>query len=186
MGRGGEHFYMSDTYKVQPDMITLAKGLGNGAPIGAVLTSDPVASSVQGKIHFNTFGGDPLQSAQALATIETIEQENLIKNALKVGKQLKLGFQEFAKRFPFIGDVRGRGLLIGLELVENLETKEHSPQKTIQLMEYLKNEGVLVGKGGLYGNVIRIAPPLSLTHSEAQEILRAFEKSLDLVQNQSF
>lgn len=178
VGRLGKNFCGISDAGVSADIVTMAKGLGNGAPVGAMVTKAEYAKSLSGKLHFNTFGGDPFQSMQAKTVLEILENEKLIENADKVGGFLKEGFKSLQKDFPLIGDVRGRGLLIGLELVKDLKTKTPASDETTNLIDAAKDQGLLIGKGGLYGNVIRVAPPLSLTMEQAKELLQKFEKAL--------
>lgn len=177
-GRCGESYLLTKELNIDADIITMAKGLGNGAPIGAVLMKGEISSSLTGKLYFNTFSGDPYQSAQVLKTIEIIEEENLIHNAREIGDHLKSKLSELMKKYEIVGDVRGRGLLLGIELVKNKKTKEYAKEECSELMELLKDKGILVGKGGLFGNVIRIAPSLSINKNQADFLLKAFEESL--------
>jgi len=180
VGRTGLHFFAIEDSGVEPDIISMAKGIGNGAPMGAIIARAEVADSLKGKLHFNTFGGDPYQAMQAATTIDIIRDEGLIENANKMGRYLKEGLQELQKSFPVIGDIRGRGLLLGLELVKNQKTKEVASAEAAQILEFAKEEKLLIGKGGLFANVIRLAPPLNISKAECDELLgkmkRAFEK----------
>jgi 4-aminobutyrate aminotransferase-like enzyme len=171
IGRTGKHFFAIEESGVVPDMITTAKGLGNGAPIAALLSTKECAEALRGKMHFNTFAGDPYQSMQATVVVEEAGQESYIAQVAKRGKQLKAGLQELAEEFPLIGEVRGRGLMLGLELVEDRQTKAPAPARCERLLGRCKEELLLVGKGGLYGNVIRIAPPLCISEGEVEEML---------------
>jgi 4-aminobutyrate aminotransferase-like enzyme len=179
VGRLGNHFFAIEESGVEPDLITAAKGLGNGAPIGAVIAKEEVADSMKGKLHFNTFGGDPYQTMQAAETIDIIEDENLVENAWKRGAYLKEGFTELKRDFPVIGDIRGRGLMLGLELVKDRQTREPATQETARLMDLAKENQLLLGKGGLWGSVIRIAPALNITHEECDEVLEKLRKSFE-------
>jgi 4-aminobutyrate aminotransferase-like enzyme len=181
IGRTGEGFFGIEAVGVRPDFISCAKGLGNGAPIGAVIAKGSHADTLGGKLHFNTFGGDPYQSMQAAETIDIVLEEGLIQNAKKVGGRLKEGAQALQKDFPIIGDVRGRGLMVGLEFVKDPRTKEPAPQEAVRILNLAKDEGLLVGKGGLRGNVIRLAPPLSINAEECEEVLTRFRKILQKV-----
>ncbi|MCP5054219.1 MAG: aspartate aminotransferase family protein, partial [bacterium] len=178
-GRLGKHFFAIEESGVVPDIITTAKGFGNGAPIGAVVAKTEVAESLRGMLHFNTFGGDPYQSMQAAETIDIIMDEKLIENAAQMGNHLKDGLRELQNRFPVIGDVRGRGLLVGFELVKDPVTKEPAPKETVRIMELAKNNQLLIGKGGMKGNVIRLAPPLNITKDECDEVLTKLRSSFE-------
>jgi 4-aminobutyrate aminotransferase-like enzyme len=180
-GRLGKHYFAIEEAGIIPDIITTAKGFGNGAPIGAVIAKSEVADALAGKLHFNTFGGDPYQAMQAAETIDIIRDENLIENAALMGKYLNEGFLALQNEFPLIGDVRGRGLCVGLELVKDRKTKVHAKEEMLKLMEATKNNGLLIGKGGLSGNIVRIAPPMNITRSECDSILAKMRKSLSEV-----
>ena len=182
IGRCGRVFSPKEI-GIKADMITLAKGLGNGAPIGATLMSSEVSDSMAGKFYFNTFGGDPYQAAQAHMNINIIHDELLIEQASKMGHFLKEGLLELQKRYSIIGDVRGRGLLLGIELVKDKLSKEHAPGAVLQLLELSRNAGLLLGKGGLRGNVVRIAPPLSISKSQCEDIIRILDQSFAVIDN---
>ena len=170
-GRTGEHFWGFEGHGVVPDIVTMAKSMGNGAPIAAVVTTSKIAKALTDRIHFNTFGGNPVSCACAKAVLEVMEREDLQTNAREVGKLLLEGFRGLSERHPLIGDVRGSGLMIGVELVRDRETKEHASEETAALMERAKEAGLLIGKGGLRGNVIRIKPPLCLTAADVDFVL---------------
>ncbi|MBT6326156.1 MAG: aminotransferase class III-fold pyridoxal phosphate-dependent enzyme, partial [Bdellovibrionales bacterium] len=178
VGRTGENFFAIEDSNITPDIITMAKGLGSGAPIGALIAKSEVADSLKGKLHFNTFGGDPYQSMQASTVIDIIKEEELIKNAKEQGSYLKDSLNEMKKEFPMIGDVRGRGLLLGIEMVKDPITKEIAPQETARLMDLTKDEKLLLGKGGLYGNIVRLAPSLTITRKECDQLLSRFANAL--------
>jgi len=178
VGRTGKTFFAIEADGIEPDMITMAKGIGNGAPVGAVIAKPEIAEHMKGKLHFNTFGGDPYQAMQANEVISIIQDENLIENADNIGAYLKEGFKEMQKDFPIIGDVRGKGLMVGLELVTDPKTKEPATAETAELMELAKNEGILIGKGGLLGNVIRMTPSLAMAKEEADELLTGMKNAL--------
>lgn len=178
LGRTGDAFFAIEAAGVRPDFITMAKGLGSGAPIGACIAKGSAADSMSKRLHFNTFGGDPYQTMQAALVIDIIREEDLIANAKRVGAKLIEGFRSFAGEFPLIGDVRGRGLMIGLELVRDRKTKLPAHDETVKLLNLAKDQGLLLGKGGLKGNVIRVAPPLTLNEDEADEVLTRFKRAL--------
>lgn len=177
VGRTGKDFFMSSTIGIKPDIITMAKGIGNGAPVGAVVARPELAETLKGKAHFNTFGGDPYQAMQAREVISIIEDEDLIGNADRMGEYLFAGFRDMQKDFPIIGDIRGRGLLIGLELVTDRKTKAPAIKETTDMMEFAKSEGILIGKGSLLGNVIRMAPSLAITQEECDELLKGMRNA---------
>jgi 4-aminobutyrate aminotransferase-like enzyme len=179
VGRLGKHFFAIEDSGVVPDIITAAKGLGNGAPIGAVIAKSDAADSLKGKLHFNTYGGDPYQSMQAAETIDIVLDEHLMENADRMGAYLKEGLRELQTDFPVIGDVRGRGLMLGLELVKDPATKDPATPETARLMDLAKDNGLLLGKGGLWGSIIRIAPSLNITKEECDEVLTKLRRSLE-------
>jgi alanine-glyoxylate transaminase/(R)-3-amino-2-methylpropionate-pyruvate transaminase len=184
-GRCGQHFLASKSLGIDADIITMAKGFGNGAAIGGVVMKAELADALNGKMYFNTFAGDPFQTMQALTTMEIIDAENLIENARVMGDYLRAGLQELQTKHALIGDVRGRGLLVGIELVKDRETKEYATTETNQLMEQCKMRGVLIGKGGLFGNVVRLAPALSITKAQADQLLAVLDESLAAIEKQS-
>lgn len=175
-GRTGEHFWGYQAHGIVPDVITFAKGLGNGLAIGGIAGRAEVIDSLQAN-SMSTFGGNPLATAGAKATIDYVLAHDLQGNALKMGGRLMAGLQGVAERTPAIGEVRGRGLMIGVELVA-APTNEPSPKAALLVQEAAKARGLLVGKGGLYGNVLRIAPPLTLTEAEAEEGLARLEDAI--------
>ena len=178
-GRTGEHFWGIEAHGVVPDMITFAKGIGNGLSIGGVVAGRELMDSLPAA-SISTFGGNPLVTAGALANLKYLLDHDLQANALVRGQQLMAGLRELPSAYPMVGDVRGKGLMIGLDLVLP-GTKTPDPSAALAVMEQTKAQGLLIGKGGLYGNVIRIAPPLSLTLDEAAEGLDILVKSIDAV-----
>jgi len=166
-GRTGEHFWGMDAHGVEPDMITFAKGLGNGLSMGGVIARAEIMDSVKAN-HISTFGGNPLSTAGALANLDYVLSHDLQENASKVGQQLRNDLDRLATEVPEIGEVRGKGLMLGVELVE-AGSKIPNTAMAGRVLEAAKDEGLLIGKGGLYGNVLRIAPPLTLTAEEATE-----------------
>lgn len=177
-GRCGGDIFLTKSLGIDADMVTMAKGFGNGAAIGATLLTTEISDSMKGKAFFNTFGGDPYQTTQAKLTLEIIREEKLVQNAKEVGSYLKDGMTQLMKTHALIGDVRGRGLLLGMELVKDRNTKEYATQETLDLMEKCREKGVLVGRGGLFGNVLRVAPPLTITKKDADRLLKAIDESL--------
>jgi alanine-glyoxylate transaminase/(R)-3-amino-2-methylpropionate-pyruvate transaminase len=177
-GRTGDHYWGFENFGVVPDIVTMAKGIGNGFPLAAVTTRRDIAQKLTERSHINTFGGNPLAMAAGLAVLDVIDQERLQENARVVGAQLRAGLEELATRHRVIGDVRGRGLMLGVELVRDRGTKEPAREETTELFEQLRQLGVLVGKGGLFGNVLRIKPPLCITAADVDYALAAMEQSL--------
>jgi len=177
-GRCGGAFLLSRELGIDADLISMAKGLGNGAAIGAVLMKTGDAKALAGKLYFNTFGGDPYQTAQARVNMDVIREENLIANAHAMGQRLLDGLEQLKTRHTLIGDVRGRGLLLGVELVKDRKSKAFASAEATRVMEKCKEKGLLLGKGGLMGNVIRIAPPLSINAEQIDEMLKVIDQAL--------
>jgi 4-aminobutyrate aminotransferase len=166
-GRTGEHFWGYEAHGIVPDMITFAKGLGNGLAIGGVIARGDIMDVVKAN-SISTFGGNPLATAGALANLDYLLEHDLQANAFKVGQQLRASLDDLAEQLPNIGDVRGKGLMIGVEFVRP-GSKDPDSGVTTRVMEEARTGGLLIGKGGLFGNVLRIAPPLSVTSEEAAE-----------------
>ncbi len=175
-GRTGQRMFGIEHWQVEPDIITMAKGMANGLPIGATIARTDIADSFTG-LTISTFGGNPVSMAAALATIQEIEEENLAENAHIMGGYLRQGLEDLQQKYPAIGDVRGMGLMQALEFVGENKT----PDATIvaRLMEETKKDGVLIGKGGLHGNVARIAPALNISKSEVDDFLRVLDGALE-------
>ena len=162
-------------------MVVMAKGIGNGAPLGAMTTRPEIAKPMSTCLHFNTFGGNPVSMAQGIATIDIIDEENIQQNALNVGTHLKNRLLELQDQHALIGEVRGMGLMLGMELVKDRTTKEPATQETADVHELAKDRSLLLGKGGLYGNVIRIKPPMCLTKDDADFLVECLGEVLAIV-----
>jgi 4-aminobutyrate aminotransferase-like enzyme len=175
-GRTGGKWFGIEHWGVEPDIITTAKGMANGTPIGATIATPEIADSLKG-LTISTFGGNPVTARAAKATIDFLESEKLLENAQVVGEYLKDRLKELQEKFPLIGDVRGMGLMQGVELVRNRKTKEPAVEETKRLMDQAKDNGLIIGKGGLYGNVIRISPALTCTRTDVDIALRLLERS---------
>lgn len=173
-GRTGDKWFGIEHTNVKPDIITSAKGMANGVPIGWTIATSEVADKFPG-LTFATFGGNPVSTAAALAVIKLIEDEDLRSNARVVGAYLRERLEELKEKYPIIGDVRGMGLMQGLELVKNRETKEPAPEAVLKVFEETKRRGVLIGKGGLYGNVIRTGMMLNSTPDQVDELIAALD-----------
>lgn len=176
-GRTGDHWCGIEHWDVEPEIMTFAKGIANGIPLGATIATTEVADAFTGS-SISTFGGNPVSMVAAEASLDVMERENTPKRSAERGQQLRQHLEAFQDQYPFIGDVRGMGLMQALELVEDRNTKEPSPGKTLQLLEATKRQGLLVGKGGLYGNVIRLAPSMLITEAEIEDGCRQLEKAL--------
>jgi 4-aminobutyrate aminotransferase-like enzyme len=176
-GRTGDKWFGIEHWNVEPDIITSAKGMGNGVPIGMTIATSEVADKFPG-LTFSTFGGNPVSMAAALAVIRVVEEENLRRNATETGGYLRRRLEELQERHAVIGDVRGMGLMQALELVKDRETKEPHPEAVLRVFEGTKQRGVLIGKGGLYGNVIRLGLPLVATPDHVDELISALDSAL--------
>src|SRR5882672_7166809 len=174
-GRTGTHFWGFENQGVIPDIVTMAKGIGNGCPLAAVVTTPKIAAVLAKRIHFNTFGGNPVVCAIGKAVLEVIERENLQENSLKLGRRVLSGLEKLKDKYEIIGDVRGKGLMLGIELVKNRVTKEPAKAECAQILELCKGMGLLLGKGGLHGSVIRFAPPMCITKADADFMLEVFD-----------
>jgi 4-aminobutyrate aminotransferase len=176
-GRLGDTYWGIDGWDVRPDAIVCAKGLGNGMAIGAVLGRADMVDSLRAN-SISTFGGNPLATTYALANLENIEEQDLQSNAFRVGKLLMDGLKPLEDRFDIVGEVRGKGLMVAMEMVEDGESKRPNVEATARLMEACKDRGLLIGKGGLYGNVIRMAPPLVITEDDATRAIETIEAAV--------
>jgi len=180
-GRTGEKFWGFENWGVVPDIVTMAKGIGNGFPLGAMTTRDEISAVLKGRLHFNTFGGNPLAMTQGLATLEVIDEEKMQGNAKEVGGYLKGLLLEMKERFALIGDVRGLGLMLGMELVKDRGTKEPAAIETAEILELARERHVVLGRGGIHGNVLRIKPPLCVTKGDAEYLVSVLEECLEIL-----
>src|SRR6185369_16550413 len=181
-GRTGEHYWGFENSGVVPDIVTMAKGIGNGWPLAAVTTRREIAEALTQRIHFNTFGGNPVSMAAGLAVLDIIDEDGLQENSRVVGGRLKAGLEELQTRHRLIGDVRGMGLMLGCELVRDRETKEPAVQETLAVWEAMREMGVLVGKGGLFGNTLRIKPPMCVTAADVDFTVEVLDAALTRVE----
>jgi alanine-glyoxylate transaminase/(R)-3-amino-2-methylpropionate-pyruvate transaminase len=177
-GRTGTHFWGFETQGVIPDIVTMAKGIGNGCPLAAVVTTPQIAAALTQRVHFNTFGGNPVVCAQGKAVLEVIKRENLQANSRRVGAAIMAGLEKLKVKHNVIGDVRGKGLLLGLELVKDRATKEPAQAETARVVETCRDLGLLLGKGGLWGQTIRIAPPMCVSAADADFLIDALDAAL--------
>ena len=154
--------------------MTFAKGLANGAPIGVTIATPEVADSFKA-LTISTFGGNPVSTRGGLATLKYIEEHNIVKHVEKVGKYLRKKLLELKDKYPLIGEVRGKGLMLGMELVK--DRKEPAVNEILKLFENTKKRRLLIGKGGLYGNVVRIAPPMIADNSVVDEAVKILDQA---------
>ncbi len=180
-GRTGDHYWGFERFGVVPDMVTTAKGIANGAPLSAVVTRPAIAEKMTQRLHFNTFGGNPVSIAQGLAVLDVIEREKLRENAREQGGYLTDRLRELQDRHALIGQVRGAGLLIGVELVRDRTTREPAKAEAVEILELARERGLLLGKSGLDGNVIRITPPMCVTRDDCAFIIDCLDECLTLV-----
>ena len=181
-GRTGDHYWGFQSFGVVPDIVTMAKGIGNGAPLAAVTTRRDIASVLTQRVHFNTFGGNPVSMSAGLAVLDAIDEDGLQENSKIVGGRFKQGLKELQTRHRLIGDVRGMGLMLGTELVRDRGTKEPAKEETLQILEIAREHGVLLGKGGLDGNVLRIKPPMCLTAQDVDFALEVLDVAIGRVE----
>jgi 4-aminobutyrate aminotransferase len=177
-GRTGKKWFGIEHWEVEPDIMTGAKGMANGAPIGWTITRPEIADAYTG-LTISTFGGNPVSCAAAKATVELIEEDRLMDNAAEVGARFRNGLEGLKEKYNAIGDVRGMGLMQAIELVKDRKTKEHDPDLTNRLMDRARENGLLVGKGGIAGNVIRMSPPLNITKNDVDQAIGILDKSLE-------
>ncbi len=175
-GRTGRKWFGIEQYGVKPDIIVAAKSLGNGHPIGATVARAVIADSFKGST-IATFGGNPVTMAVARTVVDIIEKDRLADNAAVVGGHLRARLDGLAEKHGAIGEVRGMGLMQGVELVKDRKTKEPAPEAAAAVLESAKDHGLIVGKGGLYGNVLRISPPLTVTTEDADQAADVLDKA---------
>jgi 4-aminobutyrate aminotransferase len=176
-GRTGDKWFGIEHWGVEPEIMTMAKGVANGLPMGVTIAVDEVAASLKA-LSISTFGGNPVSCTAALATLEVMEAEQIPARAARLGGRLRAGLEDLARRHPVIGEVRGMGLMQALELVEDRRSKAPAPARATQLLERTREAGLLLGKGGLYGNVIRISPPMLVSEAEVDSAVAMLDGAL--------
>jgi 4-aminobutyrate aminotransferase-like enzyme len=178
-GRTGAGLWGFTRHSVVPDIVTMGKPMGNGFPMGGIATRATLLDRFAAEVkYFNTFGGNPVAAAAGLAVLDVIRDEELVKNANRVGGYLMNGLREIGNRHMQIGDVRGSGLFIGLELVGDRDAKEPAPEIASQLINRLRHRGILIGAAGRWGNTLKIRPPLCFTRDNADMFIAACDKVL--------
>ncbi|MFN2105653.1 MAG: aminotransferase class III-fold pyridoxal phosphate-dependent enzyme, partial [Candidatus Promineifilaceae bacterium] len=178
-GRVGSHFWGFETQGVVPDIVTMGKPIGNGHPLAAVATTRAIADAfANGMEYFNTFGGNPVSCAVGSAVLDVIEDEKLQENALRVGAHLLDGLRGLMDRHPLVGDVRGLGLFIGVELVRDRETLEPAAGEASYIVERMKEQGILLSIDGPLHNVLKLKPPIVFTKEDADFLVRTLDKVL--------
>ncbi|NJN94862.1 MAG: aspartate aminotransferase family protein [Anaerolineales bacterium] len=185
-GRTGDKWFGIEHWEVEPDIMTMAKGIANGLPLGNTITTEAIAQGMVGQgLTISTFGGNPLSTAASLATIEVMETEATPQHIGEAGALLRAGLEKLQEKYPLIGDVRGMGLMQGVEMVKDRQTKEPAPEAVVAVFEQTRARGLLIGKGGMYGNVLRIAPPLIATQEQVEEALNILDHAFAQVQELS-
>lgn len=185
-GRTGDKWFGIEHWDVVPDIMTMAKGIANGLPMGNTITTAEIAESTAGKgLTISTFGGNPVAAAASLATIEVMEEQAIPQHVAKVSQRFRTGLEKLWEKYPLIGEVRGLGLMQGVEMVKDRQSKEPAPQEVNHLFEETRQRGLLIGKGGLYGNVLRISPPLTATEEHIDEGLEILDHAFAQVQEVS-
>jgi 4-aminobutyrate aminotransferase-like enzyme len=178
-GRSGSQLWSFQPSGIEPDMVVMGKPMGNGFPVAALVASSGVLAAVPEEVElFSTFGGNPVACAAALAVLAVIEEEGLVRNAAEVGGYLRDGLLELQRRHPVIGDVRGEGLLLGAELVEDAATLVPAAGRAHQVTEAMRDRGVLLGTTGPAGNVLKIRPPLVFRRDQADLLLETLDAVL--------
>ena len=183
-GRTGQHLFGIQHWNVEPDAMVFAKGLANGFAIGAFITRSEIADSYKGP-NISTFGGNPLSMVAAMANVQYIREHDLIGNAERMGRILWDGMMELQAKHPIVGDVRGKGLMVGVELVRDRASKAPAAEETARVMEHCKDAGVLIGRGGLYSNVLRLTPPLVVNADDVRRALKALDGAFAAVEKSS-
>jgi len=167
---------------VEPDIITMAKGFAGGVPIGGFVTRPGIASGYAMHDSFSTFGGNPLSCAAAVAVLDIIEESGYIDRAARMGGHLSESLNDLMRKHRLIGQVRGQGMMQGVELVRDRSTKEPATEEMARVMEECKSRGLLIGRGGIAGNVIRIQPPLELGREQADRACAILDEALTAVE----
>ncbi|MEO1191806.1 MAG: aspartate aminotransferase family protein [Pseudomonadota bacterium] len=180
-GRTGDHYWGFEADGVVPDIVVAAKGLGNGFPIGAVIARAEVAAPMSEKFMFHTYGANPTSCAAARAVLAVLDQERLQENAKTVGSALLQRLQDLQQRHPAIGDVRGRGLMLAIEMVKDRETKTPDPETTAQVFEHCRAEGLILSKSGPTRSTLRMVPPLCLTLEDVERTAEALHAAFSAV-----
>jgi 4-aminobutyrate aminotransferase-like enzyme len=179
-GRTGTHFWAFESYGVVPDIVVLGKPIGNGHPIGAVVTTREIADSFDnGMEFFSTFGGNNVSCAIGLEVLRVVIEEQLQTHALKIGERLLTGLVEMKSRHELIGDVRGSGLFLGVELVKDRKTLEPATGEANEIVNRIRAERILLGTDGPYHNVLKIRPPMPFDEGNAERLLKTLDSILD-------
>ena len=181
--RLGDNMWAFEDSDVIPDIVTIGKPMGDGHPLAAVVTTPAIAGEFARKFdYFNTFGGNPVSAAVGLAVLDVIEQEHILQNVHDVGTYLKQGLKNLAQKYPLIGDVRGKGLFYGVELVTDQDSPEPAENEAMRIREDLRENGLLLSVTGRLNNVLKIRPPMVFSKNNADELLGKLGQALDSIQ----
>jgi alanine-glyoxylate transaminase/(R)-3-amino-2-methylpropionate-pyruvate transaminase len=178
-GKTGTALWGFEQHGVVPDIVVLGKGIGNGMPLGAVVARRAVAEAMAGKFIFHTYGANPVSCAAGRAVLRVIREDRLVENARTVGAALKAELQRLQQRHPVIGDVRGQGFMLAMELVEDRQTKTPAPEATAAVFEATRRNGIVLSKSGNFRNILRIVPPLCLSMDDVAPVAEALNRSFD-------
>lgn len=175
-GRTGDKWFGIEHWGVEPDIMTMAKGIANGMPVGATIAKEEIANSFTG-LSLATYGGNPVSMAATQATLDVMADENVPARAAKLGAILREHLEGFKEKYQAIGDVRGMGLMQAIEFVKDRQSKEPDPETTVRFMEAAKKHNLLIGKGGRWGNVLRIAPPMLISETDLRKGIEIMDKA---------
>ncbi len=182
VGRPGSHFWGFGAFDVQPDIVTIGKPIGNGHPIGVIVTRREILAKFNAYMpFFSTFGGNPVSAAAGLAVLQVIDRQKLQQNAAETSAYIKAGIRDLAERQSLIGDVRGSGLLIGIDLVLDRETREPASTAAKQVFNHMRDNGVLIGTAGPYRNVLKIRPPMTFNKTHADQLINTLAEALSVL-----
>ena len=173
--RTGDNYWGFESEDIIPDIVVVAKGMGNGYPLGAVIAKRQIAEVLKDKFYFNTYGANPTSCAAGRAVLQVLKEEKLQENARRVGAALKKRLLELQGKYPIIGDVRGKGLMLSLELVKDRQTKEPAVEEAANIIEMTRHQGLVISKSGGYKNCLRLMPPLCLSIEDIDYIISALD-----------
>ena len=178
-GRTGSHYWGFEAHDVMPEVVVMAKGIGNGFPLGAVVAQRHVADALQGKFLFHTYGASPMACAAGRAVLKVIDDEKLQDNARRVGAALRAVLERLKERHAIVGDVRGRGMMQAIELVRDRRSKAPATEETAEIFERTREHGLIVSKSGAHKNILRMVPPMCLQLADVALVEQALQRSLE-------
>jgi alanine-glyoxylate transaminase / (R)-3-amino-2-methylpropionate-pyruvate transaminase len=176
-GRTGDHFWSFEAHDIVPEIVVMAKGMGNGFPLGAVVAQRHIAEKMAGKFTFHTYGASPTSCAAGRAVLQVIAEEKLQENAKVVGAKLRAVFEKLHQKYEIVGNVRGHGMMMAIELVKNRKTKEPAGEATADIFEKTRDHGLVMSKSGAHRNILRMVPPMCVQASDVAQVEDALEKS---------